>query len=118
MNKPSDSNIAKKHLINFDIENVPTNDDFTPRRTAVSKRKREQVPQQQQEQNTTPLDAAIIETLKASKNDDTAEPKEKDTNTMFCLSLVDTMKTMSARDNAYVRLKIQELFFNIQHGES
>ena len=75
-------------------ENIPTvNDDFTPRRPAALKRKSEQAPPLQQEQHTSPLDAAIIETLKSSKSDDTNKPKEKDTDTMFCFSL-DTMKTM------------------------
>ena len=90
-----------------------SNVDFTPKQTM----KRTTNNMEQQEPSM--LDLAIVETLKSSKKEVSEEPKEKekDCNVLFCLSLVDTLKALSPRENSLAKLKIQQVLFEIEHGD-
>ena len=127
-NKPSESNIAisakpvnksvDKENIPLQKENAPSqiNNDEVVLRPRVAKRKVEEKFAQPQEQPRL-LDVAIIETLKSSKKTEDEPNEKKDSNLLFCLSLVDTLKSLSSRDNALVKLKIQQILFEVQHGD-
>lgn len=122
-NKPTDSNLNR--AIRFGKENTtpstPRSEessdvDFTPKRTMKRNRDVDRATNNTQQQPSM-LDLAIVETLKSSKKEVSEEPKEKDCNVLFCLSLVDTLKALSPRENSLAKLKIQQVLFEIEHGD-
>ena len=129
------------HYINEPHEtsqsNAEEHSNFTPRRTAIKRKYSEdEQPQQQQQQQHNPmenrthllLDASVMESIKSNisssnmngsvnNHEGTSHNHQRnDSNHLFCLSLVDTMKSLSPRDNALARMKIQQVLFEIQHG--
>ena len=120
-NKPTDSNLDR--AIRFGKENTtPRSEessdvDFTPKRTMKRNRDVNRATNNTQQQQPSMLDLAIVETLKSSKKEVSEEPKEKDCNVLFCLSLVDTLKALSPRENSLAELKIQQVLFEIEHGD-
>ena len=120
-NKPTDSNLNLA-AVNYDKENTTPdnltttdNNNFTRKRTTKRHSDDRLTYQTQQQPQPNMLDVAIVETLRASKKEE--EPKEKDSNVLFCLSLVDTLKSLSPRNNAFAKLKIQQILFEIEHGD-
>ena len=84
MNKPSDSNI-----FDLNIEKASSTPKVTGKmlKKKASNQREENTIEHQcnqgQQKQTSLLDAAIIETLKTSKKSE-EEPKEKDSNMLFC----------------------------------
>ena len=56
-----------------------------------------------------------LEPTNESKQVSPQEPE--DDNRLFCLSLVETLKSLDARENALARLKIQQILFDIKFGK-
>ena len=120
-NKPSESNITsldmsfdKNTCVEEESEIAETPEAF---QSSASKR----TAKKKEEAQPSLLDAAILQTLNTvnqrNKDKDTKKDEEKDADTLFCLSLVNTLKSLSAKKNALAKLKIQEVLFTIQFDD-
>lgn len=110
-NKKGDSNIETREEDEVCMELHDAVDTQAP----THRQKKNNKNTQSQHENV--LDAAIIQTLNSVNNKASEQKSEKDTDTLFCLSLVDTLKSMTPKDNAKAKLEIQQILYNIQYEE-
>ena len=64
-----------------------------------------------------PVEEYLIKELAGSKKEPTPE-QEKDAEDLFCLSIVPTLKRLPPKKRQLAKLKIQQLLFDLEFGDS
>ena len=122
VNKESDSNLMNSSAISS-VPNAEEGSDVNIQKEICSPTSSSKISKKRKNEETSQmnlLDAAIIQTLnnvqkqtEPVKSKQVDKVKDKDSDKLFCMSLVDTLKNLTPQKNAMARIKIQQVLYEV-----